>query len=826
MGKAFGVLACTTLIAASMWLANLGNTTRKVAADVENNGQPIAGRQQRSARYYLSLGTQYYERGQFAEAVEVLEKASVSPGRLSQAEFRKMNEYLGRARQRAAAPRGKQIVRAQSPASDTGFTRNYSNAAGKSLEEKKQLARQLLKSAREDIKLNELAKARQKASQAAAMRLEYGPFDEKPEQVLATIARAEQRSQKGSQVQQAGGFSNTDSRIVQVGNVKKSANDNPFENSASNPFDGSQTKRLTEKEQATVLLKQARQALNAGNYDDARTIAIQAQDYDVAYKLFEERPQHILAEIERKTGAKIFAGQTKKSNQIAQTGSANKERAKKLLLQARAEMQSGRNDSARELALQAMQLEDVAYRLFDDRPELILDEIKRAQSGGSLAGSAKPAAPVATLPGTSKAQATELLRRARLDIKKRDFDSARRKVSQVQQMQVSYDLFDDRPELVLSAIDRISNEAATISGIKGLQQNEDAVRPRINRLMKQAQVALQQGNKDEALMLASSAQKLSQTLDIRFAPDTESPAAFIQRVGVSSENRLNPGTSQSTNGNSDSKYARQLIAEARKDLANGQAIEARQKAEAAQKINTAYTLFEDRPEQVLADIRKMAGQPGGLSREQLYAAEYERKKQFSQKLVAQARTDLKARRFESAQANAQEALRVGVEFKPGEDSPQAILRDLENRKGGQSNSVARMKNNTASEIAVIHPGASALELYNLGMQRLSEGNRKAAYQSFLAAYQSGEKLDAHRAQQLQDAVRELAPGRADKIKLVKNQTGSTNEGSGEPSTIDLVEQKQAIEFSRLRSEVLNAIFKAERMRESAPSDALEVIDQT
>ncbi|MDF1745530.1 MAG: hypothetical protein P1V19_17660, partial [Gimesia sp.] len=225
MGKAFGVLACTTLIAASMWLANLGNTTRKVAADVENNGQPIAGRQQRSARYYLSLGTQYYERGQFAEAVEVLEKASVSPGRLSQAEFRKMNEYLGRARQRAAAPRGKQIVRAQSPASDTGFTRNYSNAAGKSLEEKKQLARQLLKSAREDIKLNELAKARQKASQAAAMRLEYGPFDEKPEQVLATIARAEQRSQKGSQVQQAGGFSNTDSRIVQVGNVKKSAND-------------------------------------------------------------------------------------------------------------------------------------------------------------------------------------------------------------------------------------------------------------------------------------------------------------------------------------------------------------------------------------------------------------------------------------------------------------------------------------------------------------------------------------------------------------------------------------------------------------------------
>ena len=72
LGKAFGVLACTTLIAASMWLANLGNTTRKVAADVENNSQSVSGRQLRSARYYLSLGTQYYERGQYAEAVEVL----------------------------------------------------------------------------------------------------------------------------------------------------------------------------------------------------------------------------------------------------------------------------------------------------------------------------------------------------------------------------------------------------------------------------------------------------------------------------------------------------------------------------------------------------------------------------------------------------------------------------------------------------------------------------------------------------------------------------------------------------------------------------------
>ncbi|MFG0240064.1 MAG: hypothetical protein ACF8CY_03260, partial [Gimesia chilikensis] len=343
--------------------------------------------------------------------------------------------------------------------------------------------------------------------------------------------------------------------------------------------------------------------------------------------------------------------------------------------------------------------------------------------------------------------------------------------------------------------------------------------------MEQAKLALQQGDKDEALMLASSAQKLAQTLDLKFTPDSESPEDFIRRVGTASDTRLNPGNS-SMDGKANGEYARRLLSSAREDLAKGRVQDARQKAEAAQEIDTAYSLFEDRPEQVLADIRKMAGQPGGLSQEEMYAAEQERKKQFSQKLVAQARTDLKAGRFDSARMNAQEALRVGAEFKPGEDSPQTILRDLETSMSTQTAQVASKKN-VASEIAVIHPGASALELYNLGMQRLSEGDRGAAYQAFLAAYQSGEKLDTHRAQQLQDAVRELAPSRTDKIRQVASQTSTDAPGaaSDQPSNIDLVEQKQAIEFSRLRSEVLNAIFKAERMRESAPTEALGIIDQ-
>ena len=51
----------------------------------------------------------------------------------------------------------------------------------------------------------------------------------------------------------------------------------------------------------------------------------------------------------------------------------------------------------------------------------------------------------------------------------------------------------------------------------------------------------------------------------------------------------------------------------------------------------------------------------------------------------------------------------------------------------------------------------ALALYNDGLKKLRGGNRTAAYQSFLAAHQSGGELDRHRTQQLQEFLLSLAP---------------------------------------------------------------------
>ena len=51
----------------------------------------------------------------------------------------------------------------------------------------------------------------------------------------------------------------------------------------------------------------------------------------------------------------------------------------------------------------------------------------------------------------------------------------------------------------------------------------------------------------------------------------------------------------------------------------------------------------------------------------------------------------------------------------------------------------------AHDFSVIYPsGDSALELYNRGLQHLRDDDRQAAYEAFLQAYRSGQKLDPER----------------------------------------------------------------------------------
>ncbi|MCH8017617.1 MAG: hypothetical protein IH917_13440 [Acidobacteria bacterium] len=136
-------------------------------------------------------------------------------------------------------------------------------------------------------------------------------------------------------------------------------------------------------------------------------------------------------------------------------------------------------------------------------------------------------------------------------------------------------------------------------------------------------------------------------------------------------------------------------------------------------------------------------------------------------------------------------------------------------------------------VTVVHPhptGVNALERYNRGLLELRRGHRDAAYTAFLEAYQSGQRLDPHQSQQLQDFLRTLRPRRQQPITLVKGQRDGglrVNPAENqEPGRIDIVDRQLAVKFDRLRTEMLNAVFRAERLKEKKPETALDILEQT
>ena len=136
-----------------------------------------------------------------------------------------------------------------------------------------------------------------------------------------------------------------------------------------------------------------------------------------------------------------------------------------------------------------------------------------------------------------------------------------------------------------------------------------------------------------------------------------------------------------------------------------------------------------------------------------------------------------------------------------------------------------------AEVPVIVPsGASADELFALGMHELREGHRDNAYAAFLQCYRSGQQLDRYRDRQLHDFLRDLAPVRSRNVQQVAGQFPSTANDAANPSKrptaskIDIADQQRALKFEKLRTEVLNAHFKAERVKDNDPAKALQILD--
>lgn len=189
-------------------------------------------------------------------------------------------------------------------------------------------------------------------------------------------------------------------------------------------------------------------------------------------------------------------------NRRAGSSSADKRAmADSLMQQARRDLAKGDLAAAREKAEQAAGL-DIAYSVFDERPEQLLIEIDRrannADEGAQgLARTRKTAKPTATpkklaaspfaekrlidegVPETKqvvetaeppssadndKQMAQHLLNQAQIAVSKGDFEQARSLALKANELNVTYDLFELRPEQVLAQVNRASNNPSVAKG--------------------------------------------------------------------------------------------------------------------------------------------------------------------------------------------------------------------------------------------------------------------------------------------------------------------------------------------------------------------------
>lgn len=634
--------------------------------------------------------------------------------------------------------------------------------------------------------------------------------------------------------------------------------------------------KISDQQYAKQLLTESRQHLREGLYDEARSLALKAQALGLTYGLFDERPELVLRDIDRVSGSVTLArnsetptasGRAMKTPGALTAGQSEVEQrraqAQKLLANAKQAAAGGQLDQARQLVQQADSLE-ATFGLFDDRPEVVMADIERLESRASQAlpastqtddnpfGDRPTRQPVATNqkptskpgnasflpddepqfadspapkatpapktganPKQNSLRAASLLAEARMFLKKGQLDAAKAKADEAEKLNVTYELFSDRPQDVLA-------EVARLEGVRQVAASED-------------KTGIENAFAPIEPKAGPTTVVADRTRNTEFLPvpqPDEQPA---------------PRASKETYS-----QARKLMTQARADLKAGQLDAARAKAEAVREMELTFSPLDDRPEAILAAINQATPAtaedlPAPRASKQTYDQ--------ARKLLAQARTDVKAGRIEDAREKAESVRNMELTFSPLDDRPEAILaligeavaqsQDIASNAPGyiepgrlNSSDDARSLPTVGafsgdSQTTAVHPsGLSAQDLYRQGESFLRQGNKTAAYQAFLTAWQSGQKLDAHKSQRLQDYLRDLAPKKKNGVQLAAAQseegssTGSPETGSFEAARpIDIAEQRDQIKFDRLRSEVLNSILRADTLREKRPDEAIDVLDK-
>ena len=727
MGRIIGLIGCSCLVIAAMRMANLSHSD---SATLKGGEERAAAQKKLSPRDHFKRGKELYLRGKYFEALPHLEEASLAKTGLTAADRRQADEILKRARGKVQAlstnDTSDEVVRGQSE--DLNEHDSEDDASSAARDRVTQLMLQA-KAAHKNGDTTEAIKLARLASRLAKdAKLKFSTKEMTPGEFLAKITpvkpnlvgntaagagnewtNAERSNARDSELTQASASDDDNGGIQQAGGFD---DEEPKVRMAP-----TNRRAVSGKEQAKLLLAKAREDIKAGRYDDARRRALEANELGVSYKVLDEdRPDMVLAEIDRLTGKTTMlrkkgsditvagAFGDDDGNKVEQAGDSNnadqakKQRALELLKQARIELKAGKLEAAQAKAEQAQQLK-VTYSLWEDMPEVVMNEIEERRS---VEGAARQRGGAGKAGDTVQAKA--LLAKAKKALKEGKFEEARAMAAQADQMKVAFSLLDETPEIVLEQIAKAE--------AKGLNSKSSG---------------------------ASGA--------------TNVAAMQAEAVGML-------------------RQARQLMKDKKFE-------EARLKALQVQSMDVKLSTKDDSPALVLSDLDKA---------ETLAARNQD------------AGNDIKTVSNQELTSN-------------------NVTAAAPSRGGSRPKGRATQAAETTEVVEFSTSGMSATQMYNMGMAELKKGHREVAYKAFKAAYDSGQRLDPVIAQRLNVYLRELSPRNG--IQLASSEVDAK-----ESTPLDAAQQEQLVKFERLREEVINSVYKAERMKDSDPEKALELIDQT
>ncbi len=259
-------------------------------------------------------------------------------------------------------------------------------------------------------------------------------------------------------------------------------------------------------------------------------------------------------------------------------GGTTKDRAVRMLAQARMALADGQIEQARRFAQDAQALK-AEFKASEDHPGRVLDDIDRVASGISTRGGT---------PTDAKQQARWLLQGAREQLAAGNYEECEKKVNEARALNIHWTLFDDTPSKVAADLAKLKPKT-TAPGTRGDRTQAQAK-------LKQAREMLASGDYDAAEGIASEVA----SWNVRFSLLGDNPQKVVAAARALRKRDLTRNAGK--NAQPSEALYNAAVAQARQFYNAGRLDEAEAQARRALAMNVSPSLTAERAESVMHDV--------------------------------------------------------------------------------------------------------------------------------------------------------------------------------------------------------------------------------